>query len=196
MPRTQSADYPLRREAIVDAAAELIAARGFLGASMADLAQACGGSKSLLYHYFPAKEDILYAIMESHLAVLEDAADSVGEALPAREGLRSLLGAWLARYAGARARHVVLLNGLDFLPPDRRLEIVRRQRGLVQRLERLIAGVRPALAEQPATLRATAMLAFGMINWTHTWYDPQGAIDPQRLADLACDLMLTGLAGA
>lgn len=196
MARTQSADYPLRREAIVEAAAELIAARGFLGASMADLGQACGASKSLLYHYFPAKEDILYEIMMSHLAVLEEAADSLPAGGAPAERLRALLAAWMARYAGARARHVVLLNGLDFLPPDRRSEVVHRQRALVARLERLLTAIRPALAQDRARLRATAMLAFGMINWTHTWYDPAGPVDPQALAALASDLLLNGLASA
>ena len=107
-----------------------------------------------------------------------------------------MLAAWIERYAGARARHVVLLNGLDFLPPDRRLEVVRRQRGLVTRLENLIAAIQPNWAGDRARLRATAMLAFGMINWTHTWYNPGGPIDPQALAALASDLLLTGFTGA
>lgn len=195
MARTQSSDYPLRREAIVESAAELIAARGFLGASMADLAQACGASKSLLYHYFPSKEDILYEIMASHLAVLEEAAErSLADSAAGPEArLRALLGGWLEHYAGARARHVVLLNGLDFLPPPRRMEVVRRQRGLIARMERVLAALRPGLATDRGRLRACAMLAFGMINWTHTWYDPQGPLKAEDLSRLASDLVLNGL---
>src|SRR5262249_11214860 len=54
MARKQAPDYEQRREAIVDAAAALFARRGFLGASVADLAEACGASKSLIYHYYPS----------------------------------------------------------------------------------------------------------------------------------------------
>jgi hypothetical protein len=37
------------------------------------------------------------------------------------------------------------------------------------------------------------MLFFGMINWTHTWYDPAGPAAPAAVADAAVDLVLGGL---
>jgi TetR/AcrR family transcriptional regulator len=37
------------------------------------------------------------------------------------------------------------------------------------------------------------MLLFGMLNWTHTWYRPDGALAPEQLAALAGDLFLSGL---
>ena len=74
MARTQAADYEQRREAIVEKAAERFASQGFRGASVADLAEAVGASKSLIYHYYPSKEDILFEVMDSHLQELDDAA--------------------------------------------------------------------------------------------------------------------------
>ena len=68
MARTQAADYGVRREAIVEKAARLYAERGFLGASISDLAKVCRISKSLIYHYYPSKEDILFDVMHSHVA--------------------------------------------------------------------------------------------------------------------------------
>ena len=29
------------------------------------------------------------------------------------------------------------------------------------------------------------MMLFGMINWTHTWYDPAGPLEPAEIAALA-----------
>lgn len=63
MARPQAPDYADRRQAMLDSAAALYARHGFLGASIVDLAVACGVSKSLLYHYFGSKEDILFEIM-------------------------------------------------------------------------------------------------------------------------------------
>jgi hypothetical protein len=37
------------------------------------------------------------------------------------------------------------------------------------------------------------MLFFGMINWTHTWFRPEGPVSGEALADMAVDLMLGGL---
>ena len=59
----------------IAAAARLYGKRGFQGTSVADLAKACRTSKSLIYHYFPSKDDTLHAVMAAHLDALVDAAD-------------------------------------------------------------------------------------------------------------------------
>jgi AcrR family transcriptional regulator len=194
--RTQAADYDQRRAAIVDTAAELYARRGFAGASVADLAAALGTSKSLIYHYYPSKEYILFEVMDQHLRQLTGAADFVmAQALEPAEKLRELARAFMRLYVGAAARHKVLLNELDSLPTERRAEIVRRQRRLIGAVEGLLVEIQPKLRAQPQILRPTAMLFFGMINWTHTWFREDGPASAAEVADLAVDVTLKGLAG-
>ena len=74
MARTQAADYDERKLAIVEQAAALFAMHGFNGASVADIAERGKISKSLIYHYYESKEDILYDVMISHVRALETAA--------------------------------------------------------------------------------------------------------------------------
>lgn len=197
MARTQAADYDQRRADIVTHAARLYARHGFLGASVADLAAACDVSKSAIYHYYPSKEDILYDVMISHVRALEDAA-AAAMALdaPAEEKLRALARHFLGLYAGAAERHKVLLNDLDHLPKPRRAEIVSVQRGLIDAVRKLLADIAPSLKRKSGESFAAAMLFFGAINWTHTWYDAKGSVNPERLADMAVDLTLGGLAKA
>jgi AcrR family transcriptional regulator len=194
MARTQAADYDERKEAIVEAAAALFAARGFNGASVADIADRCKTSKSLIYHYYQSKEDILYDVMISHVRALEEAAGDAmsGNAAPEQK-LRDLTQLFMALYVGAADRHKVLLNDLDELPTPRRAEIVAVQRGLIGNVERLLTEIEPALKKNPGAAFAAAMLFFGTINWTHTWFDPNGAISAEALADMAVDLTLGGL---
>jgi AcrR family transcriptional regulator len=196
MARTQAADYDQRRLAIVEAAAELYAQFGFLGASLVDLAERCKSSKSLIYHYYASKEDILFDVMSSHIEALNAAADEVlALDLAAREKLRALAHTFMQLYVGASARHKVLLNELDHLPSRRRATIVARQRRLIAVVEDLFAEIRPDLKRSKGLMRPTAMLFFGMINWTHTWFDPRGQATPSMVADLTVDLMLAGLDG-
>lgn len=190
MARPQSPDYDRRREAILAAAARLYARRGFQGASVADLAEACSSSKSLIYHYFPSKDDTLYGVMASHLDSLVDAADEAMQEGSAEQRLRALTSAFMRLYAGAQDSHKVLLNELDNLPPRQRTEVVAKQRRIIAVVETLIREIRPDL--NPVTLPLT-MLFFGMINWTHTWFRPEGAVTPEALAALAVDVMLNGL---
>ncbi len=188
MARPQSPDYDKRRDAILRAAAQLYARRGFPGASVADLAKACGTSKSLIYHYFPGKDDILYAVMTSHLDALVEAAAAATRSGSAEEKLRALTRAFMQLYVDAQDEHKVLLNELDNLPPDQRAEVVGKQRRIIAAVEALVRALRPDVDALPV-----AMLFFGMINWTHTWFRADGAIPAERLADMAVDLMLKGV---
>lgn len=196
MARTKAGDYDQRRAAIVEKAAELYARRGFLGASVADLAAALGTSKALIYHYYSSKEDILFEVMDSHLRQLSHAADEImNRNLEPADKLRELSRAFMRLYVGAAARHKVLLNELDALPANRRAEIVRRQRRLIAAVEGLLVQIQPALAARPRLRRPAAMLYFGMINWTHTWFREGGQAKAGEVADLAADLALRGLEG-
>lgn len=194
MARTQAADYDERKEAIVDTAAALFARDGFAGASVADIAKRGKISKSLIYHYYQSKEDILYDVMISHVRALDIAAREAvaGDAAPDRK-LRELAHRFMALYVGAVDRHKVLLNDLDFVPKPRRAEIVAVQRGLIEIVQKLLVGIEPGLRRKSGQSFAAAMLFFGAINWTHTWFDPKGPVSAGALAEMAVDLTLGGI---
>lgn len=191
MARTQAPDYEQRREAIVERAAELFATKGFQGASVAELAVACGASKSLFYHYYASKEDVLYAVMASHIDQLAQDVDEVlaRKGKPA-EHLDRLIHAFMRHYVGAAARQKVLLNELGSLPERERDIIVAKQRGIIEAVQALLVKIYPGLRKNPARARVQTMLLFGMINWTHTWFDAEGPISADDVADMVVKLVL------
>ena len=190
MARTQAADYDQRREAIVDQAARLFASSGFRGTSVSDLAKACETSKSLLYHYYPSKEDVLYAVMSSHIdQLLGDVEEVMARDEPPAVLLHAMIHSFMAHYVGAADRQKVLLNELDSLPADKRAEIVTKQRTVIDAVQSLLVRLDPRLSD-PAQARVQTMLLFGMINWTHTWFDSAGPMTADAIADLALDHFL------
>jgi AcrR family transcriptional regulator len=188
MARPQSPDYDKRRDAIVTMAAALYARHGFQGTSVSKLAKACDTSKSLIYHYFPAKDDILYAVMAEHLDALTDAAEAATASGSTDARLRALTVAFMRLYAGAQNHHKVLLNELDNLPPERRADVVAKQRRIIAAAESVIAEIAPG-----GGARVNTMLFFGMINWTHTWFDPAGPFMPEALALRVVEIMQRGV---
>ncbi len=68
------------RTRILDAAAPLFAQHGFDGTSTARIARAADVPKGLLFYYFPAKPDILSALLEERLGT--DALDPVPMTVP------------------------------------------------------------------------------------------------------------------
>jgi AcrR family transcriptional regulator len=197
MARTQAVDYEERRDGIVERAAELFASRGFLGASIADLADACKTSKSLIYHYYESKEHILFDVMHSHVKDLLEVAEEIA-AQPGKpkDKLRDLTQAFMRLYVGAVPRQRVLLNELAHLPDRQRQIIVGIQRRLVDLVEKTIVEIRSDLGGRSALKRPAAMLYFGMINWAHTWLDPDGRASPSKIADLAVNTFLDGIGKA
>lgn len=190
MARTQAADYEERREEIVEKAAALFASRGFLGASVQDIAAACAMSKSLLYHYYPSKDDVLYAVMASHIdRLIEEVEDASAPDEDPRHRLSALLRRFMSHYVGAAARQKVLLNELDNLPQERRAVIVAKQRRIVEAVQALLAEIDPALSDDKASARVRTMLLFGMINWTGNWYDASGPVGPDRVADMVMEMV-------
>lgn len=197
MARTQAADYDERKEAIVATAAAAFARDGFAGASVADIAKRGKFSKSLIYHYYQSKEDILYDVMISHVRALEGAArEAIAGDQPPQRKLRELAHRFMALYVGAADRHKVLLNDLDHVPKARRTEIVTVQRGLIEIVRKLLVEIEPSLKRKAPQGFAAAMLFFGSINWTHTWFDPKGPVSAGALAEMAVDLTLGGLSKA
>ena len=190
MARPQSPDYDKRRQNMLRASARLFARQGFNGASVADLAKAFKSSKSLVYHYVPSKEDILHEVMAAHLDDLVEAVEAATRGGTPAEQLRALARRFMRLYVDARDAHKVLLNELDNLAPGPRGEVIGRQRRIIAAVEELIRRIRPETGPLALPL---AMLFFGMINWTHTWFRAEGRVSADHLADIAVDLMLGGV---
>lgn len=176
-------------------AAGLYAAQGFHATAISAIAAACNTSKSLLYHYFPSKEDLLFEVMDSHLRTLLAAVHAVDKKPgPAAKKLLELGKVVMQHSEGAQSYHKVLLDELDSLPPPRRKEIVARQRELLAMIERYLVELRPDLRKKKGERRAAVMLYIGMLNWTMTWFDPRGEVSSNRLAEMATHIFVGGLA--
>src|SRR5690606_2608083 len=146
MARTQAPDYDDRRQAIADRAAELFARMGFHRASIADLAEARGTSKSALYHYYASKEAILFDILHDHTELLLEAAQGIAAGNgSATQRLRRLAESFMEIYVATTAKHVVLLNEIASLPEEQRHEVTTLQNQVVDIFLSLLVEIRPDL---------------------------------------------------
>jgi AcrR family transcriptional regulator len=190
--RTKAADYDEKRNLIMEKAAHAFARDSFAAASLSSLAEACGVSKSLIYHYYRSKEAILYDVMSGHIDELMSAieGETPADAAGAARRLRAFTRELLRLYAGAADKQKVLLYELGALPEAQHREIVDKQRRLIDFVETLLRAAAPALSQDHAHLRAKTMLYFGMLNWTHTWMRDGGPVSRDEVADMATELLL------
>ena len=196
MTRVRADDYDTKKQSILDSAAALFARKGFDSATMMDVAQACSASKSHLYHYFPAKEDLLFAIVREHItAQAAELTEIVELPLPAEERFSRFVAAFVERSARSRNEHLVLMNDLKFLPDARRKQVRKLETRLVALMVSLLKEINPELMAPVKVQTPYAMLLFGMVIWTFTWYQKSGAISPPELAERISQLFIHGFKG-
>lgn len=192
MVRPRAENYLERQQGILDAAAAMFAKHGFNGTSIAALADSCGVSKALLYHYYDSKEALLYDMLLVHCKLLsETASNATKESDKPEEQLRSLVRALMELYMSSRDKHVVLLNDLHCLPENQQTEIKEEERKVLQEIKDLITKLRPDL--KPPQVTSLTMYLMGAVNWTYTWFKPQGQVTAGEFADLATTTFLNGV---
>jgi len=194
MARPQSADYDERKQAILDASTRIFSQEGFHKASIGQIARECNISKSLLYHYFSSKQEMLYRAMEDHILVLlETAEEVIARDLSPTECLSQILDAFMHIYEHASDKHIVLSNELGSLPEKEREHIVSLQAKVVQAFSDTLEKLTPVDLEENQSKTAVAMLLLGMINWTHMWFKPSGAVNASTLAHLTSKIFMNGV---
>ena len=184
----------MSRDEILEAAAQIFRQKGFHAASMQDIAQAVNLRKPSLYHHVTSKQDILLGLLDQALDLLIAQMEEVmDQSLPAEEKLRQGMQVYLEtmlEYSDLAA--VLLLEHRSLEPQYHARHIPRRDRfeGLWREMVR--DGLEQGNFEQvdPA-LTARALL--GVMNWTITWYRPQGSLSPDDIAQRYADLFLRGL---
>lgn len=196
MTRARAEDYEEKKKGILDKAAALIARKGFDVATMMDVAKACGTSKSHLYHYFPSKEKLLFAIVYEHITQqVEDIRRLVSQPGSAEERFERFVDSFVRGAARSRNEHVMLMNDLKFLPKAQRDHIISLEIELARILVELLREINPALMAEERVQTPYALLLFGMMIWTFTWYKRNGSITPKELAQRISQLYVNGFKG-
>jgi len=184
----------MTREDILEAAAQVFRQKGFHGASMQDIAKAVSLQKASLYHHVSSKQEILLALLDRALELLLERISSISnQALPANEKLQLMIRTYLQILAENTDLSAVLLF------EHRSLERKQHARHVPNRdkfetlwREVLEEGVRTKLfkCDDPAL---TARAILGVMNWTITWYHPNGSLEIDEIADHYSHLLLNGL---
>jgi AcrR family transcriptional regulator len=184
----------MTRDDILEAAAQVFRQKGFHGASMANIAEAVNLQKASLYHHVTSKQEILLELLDRALELLLERISSIAaQNIPADERLRLMIREYLRILAENMDLSAVLLFEHRSLEGKQHARHVPN-RDKFEELWRsvLSEGVRSKrFVCEDISLTTRAIL--GIMNWTLTWYRPNGDLTIDQIADQYSNLLLNGL---
>ena len=187
----------MTKKEILDAAAEIFSLKGYHATSMQDIAGAVNLQKASLYHHVSSKQNILLELLDQALELLTEKILPIAEdpELSPDEKLPLMVQAYLnALTDHADLATVLLMEHRSLKPklharhvPNRdRFEMIWRQT-----IEEGLESGDFCCAEAPLTARNL----LGAMNWTVTWYKPDGASSIEEIAEQLANLFLNGIRG-
>lgn len=178
------------RGRLLQASANLFSSKGFERTTVRDLAAAVGIQSGSIFHHFRSKDDILRAVMEETIhrntALMRMAIEGLEDP---RERLRALIRCELQSIMGGTGEAMSVL--------------VYEWRSLSEEGQLLILGLRDIyegvwldvlqqayetglVTVEPFVLRR---LLTGALSWTITWFNPQGQMSLDDLAEKALEML-------
>lgn len=194
MPKKNENKTVNQKEKIINCAALLFAKYGYNATSIKSIAESCKVSKSLIYHYYFSKEDMLYDIAQSHInkliSIIDDCSRLKFETNQIK--LKKIISQFMIEYKTSKNRHKILIQDIEFLKPSRQKKIKSLQMKVVRSVGEILKKINPQIDEVKDLIPVTMGL-FGMINWTFTWINPSGKMTYKDVSDLFTNIFINGL---
>jgi AcrR family transcriptional regulator len=185
----------LVRKAMLTAAAEMFAERGFGGTNLRDLADVLGISRPGLYYHFPNKEKILEALIEevtvslaNQLAEIVDQVERDPE-----DALRSVMQISTNWVLENPTLFQMLVRSEAEMPGELRERHDALKKAILEYFTGVIQrGI--ALGKfRPIDPHIAALSVIGMRSWAAWWFNPNGRIPKAEIADIISDMAVRSL---
>lgn len=184
----------MTRDAILEAAAQIFSEKGFHAASMQDIAEAVRLQKASLYHHVASKQEILLAILDRTLDLLIERMNAVlAMDLPPDQKLRQAILCYMQILTGHHDLASVLLFEHRSLDPEFKERHIPRRNRFEALWRTLIDEGQAAGVFVTSDTGLTVRTLLGAMNWTITWYRPEGQFSGEEIAGRYADMFLGGL---
>lgn len=162
---------------------------------MRDIAACVGLVPSAIYHYFPAKEDLVLAVLERSFDIFDSAlAVVLRSGDPPEDVLRDAFRVHALQHMHFRKEALLVDTPSGALPARARARISewrREYRGQFQAVGATAVADRGSREQQMVALRIRLVLGSGAM--LSRWYRPAGELDAGEIADEFSAYAMNGL---
>ncbi|MFA7584746.1 MAG: TetR/AcrR family transcriptional regulator [Novosphingobium sp.] len=195
-----SAEYVVKRKRLFQIAAEHFRRVGFKSARLADIAREAGVDRATIYYYVGSKEELFLGVIENVLdANMADAERLIAD--PSLNWVQRLHAIYVRMMESYEANYPATFVYIqEQMHPIAQQEPGAHKLMMKTRLfdQMLVRIVREAMmsgelrSDIPHRLAETAL--FGMLNWTHRWFTPDGDLSGREIAEAFWSIFVRGMA--
>jgi TetR/AcrR family fatty acid metabolism transcriptional regulator len=185
-----------KREAILRAAIDVFAARGFFNAQVADVARSAGVAAGTVYLYFRSKDDLLVSIFERTMrAAIEEGRACVAPLSDPIEQLRAVARVHLGRMG--RDRSLAIVFQVELRQSTKFMErfsatLLREYLGIIRGI--IVSGQQTGAFRRDLNATLAAKLFFGGLDEMATnWILSRRTYSLRSEADAIVDVFVGGL---
>jgi AcrR family transcriptional regulator len=178
---------------IVRGAASAFRKSGYHATNMNQIADAVNMTKSNLYNYFTAKEDILFFCHQYGMIRLVKLLDRINATSHAPEvKLRRLITGFVHLMNDELDGQIMSVD-LKELTGTRLRRVVAMRDKVDKGMRRIIAnGIRSASFRQVDT-KLVSFTIFGAMNWIPRWFNPHGSAESVEISNVVVDCIFNGI---
>jgi AcrR family transcriptional regulator len=183
-----------RRAEIYAAAAKIICDKGFDAMTMNDIAQAVGMTKAGIYHYIEGKQNMLFAIMNYGMDMLDQGVIATASLVEdAEKRLIAIIHNHANLITHGNNAITVLVDEVAGLSALQRKKITQRKRVYFDFIRDTLEQLKREgkLKDVDSTVAAFSIL--GMLLWISRWYRRDGKLSSLQVADEVLKVALGGM---
>ena len=167
---------------ICQAAARVFYEKGYLSATLADVANAAGLTKGAIFHYFSTKEELLFLILYRYTdTALRELNENLNSINSPHERIYAYIYLFIMTYKEKRFEARLALNAVVNLP-EKFLNIMREKQGeFVRILRSLVVDLLEKKERKPESITLLTYSLLGMCTWPYRWFNLEGKSTPEEL---------------
>ena len=195
-----STDYLAKRAELVEIAGRQFKANGFKSTTLAEIGHKAGLDRATVYYYFASKEELFRECLREGVDanVSECERIFVDPTLPKSEKLRAVIRQLMIAYDLSYPHMYVYIQEEMSRITNEKSAWAQRILTKTRSFEKIVLGLIGDLIasgelRNDIAVSIAANAVFGMLNWTHRWYQPGGKHTADEIADAFCDIFFNGM---
>jgi len=183
-----------RADEVVRAALRIFAAKGYRAATIDDITQELGFTRAALYYYTKSKYELLTRVVSAPVEFLLAEVERVRQLdVGPADALDEIVRGHVRLLIEHREWFMVMIREQIELAPAEAVELQENNRRYREALTELVRRGEESGVFATRSASVVSLAIAGMINWMLQWYQEDGQLSGEEIADVFVELVLGGL---